>query len=360
MRLVATASVADGLPVARDVTLNPNAGPLVRAGVPVTDGMRASLLANGVTRVWVEDDLGEGIEPLPMLGERLRREALITITGLHAAARHTLARRGRLDLRLLADIGRLAERVTDDVIEARGRAHDLVDLAPAPFYLARHALGSCALAILVAARHMTAVGWRQGSGPVRHDAPRSELARLGLGVLVSDLGMLALSRAVLEDARPLGEDDWEVVRTHPLTSAELLGTATSFVLRGIARSHHERWAGDGYPDGLAGEGIGYFARVAAVADAYDAMLAERHHRPAMPPAVAWSNVVAGAGTAFDPAIVAAFRDVVARHPPGTDVTLADGRAGVVAHVDLADGLRPTVRVRGHGGRVEEIARAELA
>jgi HD-GYP domain-containing protein (c-di-GMP phosphodiesterase class II) len=170
--------------------------------------------------------------------------------------------------------------------------------------------------------------------------------------------MLTLPRAVLEDASPLDEHGWEQVRVHPVTSAELLGSTTSFVLKGLVRGHHERWAGNGYPDGTAGEAIQYLARIAAVADSYDAMTSERHHRPAMTPADAWSAVVAGEGTAFDPAIVSAFRDVVARDPPGTEVSLADGRVGVVAEVDLAAPERPVVRVR-EGSRIVELA-GELA
>jgi hypothetical protein len=353
MRLVPTESATPGLQVARDVVVSPNAGPLLRAGVALTDGLRAALLANGVAWLWIEDDLGEGIQPFPMLGERLRRDALGAIAALHTSARQALGRGTRLDPRTLADLGRLAERITDDVIEARGRPHDLLDLAPPPVYLVHHAVDSAALAVLIAARHMTAVGWRSGTGPLRHDAPRSELARLALGVLLCDLGMLTLPRAVLEDASPLDESGWEQVRRHPVTSADLLGTTTSFVLRGIVRGHHERWAGHGYPDETSGEAIQYLARITAVADSYDAMTAARHHRPALTPAQAWNAVVGAAGTAFDPSIVSAFAAVVARHPPGTDVTLADGRAAVVADVELDDQAHPTVRVR-EGGRVAEL------
>jgi HD-GYP domain-containing protein (c-di-GMP phosphodiesterase class II) len=359
MRLVTTASVTPGLTLARDVMVSPNAGPLLRAGATLVDGMPEALLGNGVLHVWVEDELGEGITPAPLLGSRVRREALAGVAGLHLAVRNALTKGTRLEPRLLDDLGRLTERIADEVLEARGRPHDLLDLAPASVYLAHHAVDACALAMLIAERHMRTAGWRQGAGPLRHDAPRSELARLGLGVLLCDIGMLTLPRAVLEDASPLDAADWDRIRVHPVTSADLLGATTSFVLKGIARGHHERWAGHGYPDGTAGEDIQYFARVAAVADAYDAMTSDRHHRSAMAPADAWTAVLGGAGTAFDPALVMAFAGVVARHPLGTEVRLADGRAGVVAAVDLDDPMHPTVRVR-EGERIVEVRDAEVA
>jgi HD-GYP domain-containing protein (c-di-GMP phosphodiesterase class II) len=316
--------------------------------------MIAALGANGVTQIWIEDDLGEGIVPKGILSERLRREALVAIAELHVQARQDLSRGGRLDARALDVLGRVCERVADEVIEATGRPLDLLDLAPASRYLLHHALDSAVLAMLVAARHMTAAGWRQGTAtPVRHDAPRSELARLGLGLVLCDVGMLTLPRAVLEDASPLDEAGWELIRAHPVTGSELLGSTTSFVLKGIVRGHHERWGGSGYPEGTAGEAIHYLARVAAVADAYDAMTAERHHRAAVSPAEAWDAVDAGAGTAFDPAIVGAFRDVVSSHAAGSDVVQPEGRSGFVADMSLDEPRRPAVRVR-EGARVVEV------
>ena len=352
MRLATTDSVPPGTALARDVVVAPTSGPLLRQGVVLTDGMRSALMTNGVTRIWVDDELGEGIDPGGIMGELLRRDVLAAVAGMHGEARQALTRGGRLGGRTVEALGGWAARIADDVVD-RGGVHDLLDLAPAPHYLVHHAVDSAALGMLVAARHMTTVGWRQGSAtPVRHDAPRSELARIGLGLLLCDVGMQTLPRAVLEDSSPLDEAGWELVRRHPATGAELLGTNTSFVLKGIVRGHHERWDGSGYPDAMAGEAIQYLARIAAVADAYDAMTAERPHRRAMSPADAWSAVVAGAGTAFDPGVVAAFREVVAQHPPGTEVTLPDGRTAVVADVSLDAPSRPTVRVREDAGVAE--------
>jgi HD-GYP domain-containing protein (c-di-GMP phosphodiesterase class II) len=360
MRLTATASVVPGTELARDVSVSPRPGHLLCAGVAVDARLLEGLLANGITRVWVRDELSEGIHPVSVLGERLRGDAIAAMARLHAETQRTLlTRRPRLDEGLLSGLHRLAERIADDAIEASGRPGDLLDLAAAQRYPLNHPVDTAALAILVAIRHMKTAGWRQGTGRHRFDAPRSELARLGLGVLLCDVGMRALPRTVLDDPGPLSEEDREQVRAHPLIGAELLGGNTSFVLKSIVRGHHERWDGLGYPDGQAGQAIQRFARYAAVADAYDAMTAERVHRPAMSPADAWGEIVAGSGIAYDPAIVEAFCCVVPRHPLGTEVTLADGRTAVVSEVDLDAPDNPTVRVL-EGGTVVELRAAELA
>src|SRR5262249_51812081 len=74
----------------------------------------------------------------------------------------------------------------------------------------------------------------------------------------------------------------------------------------IVRTHHERWDGKGYPDGLGGEAIPHLARVVALADAFDAMTSDRPYRKGMPPAVAFAEIEKQAGRQFDPTFAAGF------------------------------------------------------
>jgi HD-GYP domain-containing protein (c-di-GMP phosphodiesterase class II) len=106
------------------------------------------------------------------------------------------------------------------------------------------------------------------------------------------------------------------------------------------------------------EDIHQFAAIAAVADVFAAMTAERPYRPALPPRAGFDAVVQGAGAAFDREVVSVFRHVVAPHPPGTEVVLADGREGVVAAVDARTPSVPFVRFADGERRVD--TRTELA
>jgi HD-GYP domain-containing protein (c-di-GMP phosphodiesterase class II) len=108
--------------------------------------------------------------------------------------------------------------------------------------------------------------------------------------------------------------------------------------------HHERWDGSGYPDGKVGTEIHEMARIAAVADVYDAITSERIYAPAKPAYVGVQTILAGAGTQFDPAIADVFRRLVAPFPPGTELELADGREGIVVSVPEHELDRPVVRV----------------
>src|SRR3712207_6014647 len=150
------------------------------------------------------------------------------------------------------------------------------------------------------------------------------------------------------------------MRKHPVIGCDMLGEDASFLVRAVVRHHHERLDGKGYPDGLAGDRIHQFARIASVADVYDAVTSERSYKSAAPPHVGVEVIQGGVGTAFDPEVVAVFNKVVVPYPPGYEVDLADGRKGVVVEVDLDAPFEPHVRVRNDDGTVEEIQRAPLA
>jgi len=114
------------------------------------------------------------------------------------------------------------------------------------------------------------------------------------------------------------------VQRHPvlgetiLAALAFLGAASRFV-----RTHHERWDGSGYPDGLAGLEIPLGARILSVADAFVAMTSERPHRAALTAAEALRIVVAARGTAFDPAVIDAFVAVHAAGASGSPAALLD-------------------------------------
>ena len=100
------------------------------------------------------------------------------------------------------------------------------------------------------------------------------------------------------------EFDW--IKLHPSASGRLADRANLGTIASTLRHHHERWDGSGYPQGLAGEQIPLVARVISIADAFDAMLADRPYRNSMTIAEAYRELQAGAGSQFDPELVGVF------------------------------------------------------
>ena len=140
---------------------------------------------------------------------------------------------------------------------------------------------------------------------------RTYLTALALGAILHDVGKLQVPRAVLAKPGRLTEDEWRLVRSHPACGERLLAPHINHpVVLSVVRSHHERHDGDGYPDGLRNGQSPLLARIVTVADAYEAMTAERPYRAALPRREAFSELRACAGSQFDPVCVAALVRVV--------------------------------------------------
>jgi hypothetical protein len=124
-----------------------------------------------------------------------------------------------------------------------------------------------------------------------------------------DLGKIAIPDSILLKPGRLEPEEYEVVKTHAVLGARVLADSGSEVLgvaEQIARSHHERWDGEGYPDGLAGEAIPLVARLVGVADVFDVLVHERPYKEAWTVEDAAREIRSGAGAQFDPQVVAAF------------------------------------------------------
>lgn len=127
-----------------------------------------------------------------------------------------------------------------------------------------------------------------------------------------DVGKAGVPADVLLKRGPLSEAEWDVMRAHPEIGARLLEPIHE--LHGVisvVRSHHERWDGSGYPSGAKGEQIPLAARIFAVADSFDAMTSDRPYRRALPTDIALGEIEDGAGSQFDPEVVAAFMGLMA-------------------------------------------------
>jgi hypothetical protein len=124
-----------------------------------------------------------------------------------------------------------------------------------------------------------------------------------------DLGKIAIPDSILLKPGRLEPEEFEVVKTHAVLGARVLadgGSEVFSVAEQIARSHHERWDGGGYPDGLSGGAIPLVARLVAVADVFDVLVHERPYKEAWTVEDAAGEIRSGAGTQFDPDVVAAF------------------------------------------------------
>jgi CHASE2 domain-containing sensor protein len=154
---------------------------------------------------------------------------------------------------------------------------------------------------LLCERLALAVGWQ----------PR-EAELLRHASAMHDVGKIGIPDSILLKPGKLTAEEFDVMKTHTTQGAEILAGSTSPLVQlaeQIARCHHERWDGSGYPAGLAGEEIPEAARICAVCDVYDALLSPRPYKEAWTPAQALDEITRSAGTHLDPRLVEAFRNL---------------------------------------------------
>ena len=142
-----------------------------------------------------------------------------------------------------------------------------------------------------------------------------ELEAIEIGALLHDIGKIGVPGNVLRKNGPLNDDEWELVKKHPLISDYILSELDLHpFVRQCARSSHERIDGAGYPEGLKGDEIPLPARIVFVADALDALTSTRPYRPARPMLAALAEIRAHAGTQFCPRVVVALEDLWRKAP----------------------------------------------
>jgi HD-GYP domain-containing protein (c-di-GMP phosphodiesterase class II) len=348
-------SHAAGLELARDLPpAEPGQLPLLRRGNTITPRDQAALARHGIRAVWVDDRLSAGIEPAELLPEPVRSEAAARVVSALVDARPAIDAGLTLgETSVVSDLREVVALIAASISDSPGEALCIGDLAAADQYTHRHSVNVTALGLLLARVHWRRNGWLDSRGRRRRDGLDRRLAVLGLGLLLHDVGKMAVPAEIIDKRGPLDDAEWTLMKTHPTAGAALLETAAiSPLVRSVIRDHHERVDGSGYPRGIAGPLLGELPRLAAVADVYDAITSDRPYAAAAPPNVGVEAIADGSGTAFDPATVATFERVVMPYPVGTEVELPDGRIGVVAEVDAGRPYAPLVRFEEGERRID--------
>ncbi|HEY0782381.1 MAG TPA: HD domain-containing phosphohydrolase [Thermoanaerobaculia bacterium] len=155
--------------------------------------------------------------------------------------------------------------------------------------------------------HLAATIYRSVAVAKRLGLDHLAVEAVQLGALFHDLGKIAISDAILQKPDRLGDVEWAEIRAHPIIGASLLAQMPELDhIRPLILAHHERFDGAGYPNALKGDAIPRAAQIIAVADAYEAMTADRPYRRSLDPAVARRELENGRGTQCDTRVLDAF------------------------------------------------------
>ena len=245
-----------------------------------------------------------------------------------------VARGGSLDV---VRIKRSVEPMIDSVTRNPDACIWLARMKQEDKYTYQHSLGASIWAV--------ALGRQLG-------LPKADLRSLAVGGLLFDIGKLRVDRELLNAGRPLTDSEFQQVRDHVKLGVEMIqgsGLMNQEVLSMIAH-HHERHDGSGYPEGLRGDDIPIFARIAAIVDCYDAITSHRSYARAIPPSTAIKMLYEWRDIDFQAELVEEFIQAVGIYPAGTLVELSSGEVAVVVAEYRTRRLRPQVMVLLDAGK----------
>ncbi|MDR3566023.1 MAG: HD-GYP domain-containing protein [Negativicutes bacterium] len=297
---------------------------LMSAGTTLTPKQIFHLNKLGVGSVYVENPLFGSLEVPEVVREDTR---ITTIQALQKA----VAGFGKTGEFELDDLKKSAKAMVSEVILNRDSMVHFLDMRSHEDYLFGHSVNVCILSILTA---------------LNMNFNEARLTDLALGTLIHDVGMTTVPKEILLKVGALSAQEAQEVQKHAENGFDIvrkirdLSTPSAHV----AFQHHERFDGKGYPRGLKGDEIHEFARIATVADIYDALSSDRPYRKGMLPHVAYETLMTLADKYVDRDILHLFLANVAIYPVGTTVQINTGEYGLVTEVLPKLQARPTIKI----------------
>lgn len=317
--------------------------PLLQPGAVITPQVRRGLERAGVYAVYVDDGLSEGIEPADAISPELRDRALRDLSETFAAA-STTGSSTRVPAEQIERLGGVVKAILAELRSRDQAVSQLMDLQAFDSHTVEHSLNVCVIGLMIGDEALRRHGWRDGRGMVQRGGEEDRLEKLGLGLMLHDLGKLLIPAEILQKPGRLTDDEMQIVREHPQTGLDMIEDgAFSSLSRVAVIGHHERLDGRGYPHGR-GDDLHPHAQIAGMADVYDAVSSMRVYQARRPTHEAWELVVGLTDTAFPLELTEVFRQTIAPYPQGVAVELSDGSRGIVARVHRERVTRPVVRV----------------
>ncbi|MEO6867446.1 MAG: HD domain-containing phosphohydrolase [Gaiellales bacterium] len=317
--------------------------PLLATGVVITEAILQRMHKAGIEGVVVDDEFSAGIESMPPVTDETRRQA---VTILKDAFRSL----GREETTLVPEQVQAIESVIAQIlVEISGRRNLLVCLSDLRLFggdRMQHALDVCVIGSAIAKEFFREFGWKDFRGQRREDGIEDRMVKLGVGLLLQDIGMLGVPESIREKGGILSSDERKIMQQHPLLGIDLLdGSELSPLTKVTIAQHHERFDGSGYPRGLSGDALHDHGQIAAVAETYASMCrsVDGSEMP-LQPHEAYRLIVQARGRMFRPEIVDAFIAAVAPYGPGATVVLEDGRYAIVVENHAGAALEPVVRI----------------
>ena len=324
MRRVLTEKCLPGVKLARSI--NSSTGRiLLGAGVELKPSYIQRLINYGISEIYIDDEISQGIEVVDVIDDRTRMETKVLVKNVMDEFKTQKTLRDIDSVKLMVD------KILDELLSKREIVVNLSDIKSIDDYTYSHSVNVCILSVIT--------GIKLGLNQLK-------IRNLGIGALLHDIGKVTVPDEILKKPSSLNDEEYEIVKKHTTFGHEILRrnkdiNATSSL---IALAHHERIDGSGYPLGTKGKDIHVFARITAITDVFDALTSDRVYRKKMKTHEALEYLYSFSNNYFDKEIVDSFARNIAFYSKGTSVMIDTGQKGIVIGVNKNLPMRPIIKL----------------
>jgi HD-GYP domain-containing protein (c-di-GMP phosphodiesterase class II) len=336
MRLVDTKHINDHYKLALNL-YNTQGQILLKAGTQLSEKTIKHIRNLGYQSIYITDPISNNVMD-DYMDPKLRFESLNKIEEAFKAYNYYVklkednSHSGKVENAEYLYLNKIKD-LADDLILYLSNKHQIqiqfMDLKRQDDYLLKHSLNVAIYSILL--------GFKM-------NLPKDKIQILGIGALLSDIGMNNVNGRITLKKDKLTKKDKSEVMKHPVWGYKFLkeNHLISPMTRAVVLQHHERLDGSGYPRGLEGEKILDLAQIVAIADTFDALTSDRPYRKALLPKYALDYITSKTGVIATTDIIKRFTEIIVPYPNGTIIKLNDGRFAIVSKQNKGYPLRPKI------------------
>lgn len=323
MRLILTKNIDDSMSLAKAVYYNDNI--LLNVGVKNLNKYKKALIDRGINHIYVEDKYSMDIEINQPIRENTRRKGKKVINEAFDRIK-----KGSTDIKV-EQLNTVIEDIISDVTNEKNIIDNLASLKNISDYTFEHSVNVCVLSIVFGKR-------------LKYNF--DDLRKLGMGCILHDIGKMLIPEEILNKPSSLNDYEYQVMKNHPELGFKHLQklNVLSPLSRSVVYAHHEKVDGSGYPRGLKSNEIHDFAKIASIADVFDAVTSDRVYRKRWPTHKAVDYIISNTDNFFDHKIVKQIITKIASYPNGIEVILSTGERGIVKEQNINFPTRPVIRI----------------
>lgn len=343
MRLVPINCVREGSYLAKTL-YDSNSTVLLSKGYRLTQAVIRKVESCGVLTLYINDQYSDN-EIEDFIKPELRQKAIKTVKGsFEGIVRYSeqirlnpaisSSKQGITQkYKYTEDITKLAGEIVDEIILEKNILINLVDIKSMDNYTYEHSISVTTLAIVLG---------------LELKLDKKRLTELAIGALLHDIGKVFIPKEILLKKGKLLDQEFQIIKEHTTIGYDYIKNDINITVPSsiIALQHHEKIDGTGYPQGVKGDRIHDYAKIAAIADVYDALTSDRPYRRAMSPNEAIEYIMGSAERHFDYSMLNAFLKKIVPYPVGTLVKLSSGDMGVIEEINSDFPLRPKIKIIG--------------